>query len=568
MKQLLTLKINLVVMAAYVVMLMIPELLVLEDLHWWTPYISVPFNLLVYTMLSWVCCTLFAMTGRKANAIAHIALHALVACYVLSDIFLYVFFCRHWDVYTVQFLRETNGREASEFVNNFVFSFRTLLMVVLAAGFFGLEWWLSRKVKLISAWPKRWMFRIAWSACLAMVAVHAAYFSPNVDRNYKFAQKYPSPIKFNDLWQTMQSILMYKQQEQDYERCATSLANYKEQPVCRDSTADFVLIIGESFNRHMSNLYDGRWNTNPRLKARQKQGRLFLFDDVTATSNGTSVVFRYLLSMNSRRDRKAWHDGPMLPLIMRRCGWNVTFYGNQFVVSDQLDENDAAMGFLNIPSVAKALFDNRNHCTSRYDLGLVADYAAQRKQLETKQRNFVIFHLYGQHMPAKERYPKKFAKFTPNNINRPELNNAQRNDVAHYLNATLYNDMVVDSIIRMFDNRNAVVMYLSDHGEEVHNFRNQYGRTDINKACRESYGPQFDIPFMIYLTPKYAKEHPELAARLKAARQRRFSNDDTPQVICDILGVQSAYVRKQHSLINDSYIAPLHRLITKDKYYD
>lgn len=73
---------------------------------------------------------------------------------------------------------------------------------------------------------------------------------------------------------------------------------------------------------------------------------------------------------------------------------------------------------------------------------------------------------------------------------------------------------------------------------------------------------------MIYLTPKYAKEHPELAARLEAARQRRFSNDDTPQVICDILGVQSVYVRKQHSLINDSYIAPRHRLITKDKYYD
>ena len=43
-----------------------------------------------------------------------------------------------------------------------------------------------------------------------------------------------------------------------------------------------------------------------------------------------------------------------------------------------------------------------------------------------------------------------------------------------------------------------------------------------NFDIRESYGPQFDIPFMIYLTPKYAKEHPELAARLKAARQRRF----------------------------------------------
>ena len=64
MKQLLTLKINVVVMATYVVMLMIPELLVLEDLHWWVPYLSVPFNLVVYTVLSWFCCTLFALMGR------------------------------------------------------------------------------------------------------------------------------------------------------------------------------------------------------------------------------------------------------------------------------------------------------------------------------------------------------------------------------------------------------------------------------------------------------------------------------------------------------------------------
>ena len=86
MKQLLTLKINVVVM------LMIPELLVLEDLHWWVPYLSVPFNLVVYTVLSWFCCTLFALMGRKANVIAHVALHAVVAFYVLSDIFLFVFF--------------------------------------------------------------------------------------------------------------------------------------------------------------------------------------------------------------------------------------------------------------------------------------------------------------------------------------------------------------------------------------------------------------------------------------------------------------------------------------------
>ena len=33
------------------------------------------------------------------------------------------------------------------------------------------------------------------------------------------------------------------------------------------------------------------------------------------------------------------------------------------------------------------------------------------------------------------------------------------------------------SIIRIFDHRNAVVIYFSDHGEEVHNFREQTCRT-------------------------------------------------------------------------------------------
>ena len=49
--------------------------------------------------------------------------------------------------------------------------------------------------------------------------------------------------------------------------------------------------------------------------------------------------------------------------------------------------------------------------------------------------------------------------------------------MAHYLNAIRYNDLVVDRIIRLFDHRNAVVIYFSDHGEEVHNFREQTCRT-------------------------------------------------------------------------------------------
>ena len=79
-----------------------------------------------------------------------------------------------------------------------------------------------------------------------------------------------------------------------------------------------------------------------------------------------------------------------------------------------------------------------------------------------------------------ERCPKEFVKFDRRDVkSHLSLSDEQRSVVADYLNATFYNDFIVDSIIRMFSDRNAIVIYFSDHGEEVYNFRMQQGRTDI-----------------------------------------------------------------------------------------
>ena len=40
--------------------------------------------------------------------------------------------------------------------------------------------------------------------------------------------------------------------------------------------------------------------------------------------------------------------------------------------------------------------------------------------------------------------------------------------MAHYDNATRWNDEVVDRILSNFANEDAVVVYFSDHGEEVY----------------------------------------------------------------------------------------------------
>lgn len=235
------------------------------------------------------------------------------------------------------------------------------------------------------------------------------------------------------------------------------------------------------------------------------------------------------------------------------------------------------MGFVNHPGIEPYIFDHRNNQKFAYDLELVNDFARQRQTLERPNRNFCIFHLFGQHTYCRDRYPEGFSRFKAEDVEkhyamRPDsketLNKAQREEVAAYLNATAYNDMVVDSIIRLFDHRNAIVIYLSDHGEEVHNFRRQYSRTDLATDVAEALPCQLDIPLLVYLTPRYRALHPDVCRRLAAATDRRFMSDDLPQMIFDILGVSSRYFKPQRSVIYDHYQAPRHRILQNGRRYD
>ena len=561
-------KFNPVVMITYVVMMMISEFLVLNTSRWWDPLVSIPFNIIIYTALAWLLCAVASLAGGRWAKCIHIVCHALVFAFTVSNLFLFAFFHRHWDAFAIQFVKETTWREASEFAKGFIFTGKIWLFLVPSVMLFALEYVLARRVACIPLLPKRKAWRIAVACVFVLLGSNLYFFSPDYERNFDELGKYHSPIRRNNIWAFYQSVLQYRCFQHEYDCCAEVLKRYREHVTCDEPEADFVLIIGESFNRHYSNLYDGKWNTNPRLKKLLGTGRMFVFSNVIASDNGTSQNFKYLFSMRSVADRGSWCKVPLLPTVLHRCGYNVVYYGNQFVVNDVLGEFDGRLGFLNHPYIAAHLFDGRNTKTHPYDMGIVDDYAADRSTLEHKAKNFCIFHLYGQHMKAETRYPSDFNKFRADNVGCNDKTRQQREDIAHYLNATLYNDYVVSSIISLFERRNAVVLYLSDHGEEIHDFRNQYGRTDLSTDDPKALHPQLDIPFLIYLTPSYAKSHPQMAEKISRAVNKPFMSDDLPQVICDILGVKSHFVVEEKSVISPKYNAPQHRVLQCGRSYD
>ena len=51
---------------------------------------------------------------------------------------------------------------------------------------------------------------------------------------------------------------------------------------------------------------------------------------------------------------------------------------------------------------------------------------------------------------------------------RADLNEQRRSILADYDNAVLYNDSIVYQIVKRFENKDAIVIYMPDHGEECY----------------------------------------------------------------------------------------------------
>ena len=128
--------------------------------------------------------------------------------------------------------------------------------------------------------------------------------------------------------------------------------------------------------------------------------------------------------------------------------------------------------------------------------------------------------------------------------------------IAHYDNCTLYNDYVLDRIISIFRDRCSVLVYLSDHGEDVYDTGDNLGR---RVDSRQSY----EIPFMVWCSDKYAAKHPANIKQLQSATARPAMLDNVCQLLFHLSGLQTPFYHQQRDILSPDYACPK-RLINKN----
>ena len=344
---------------------------------------------------------------------------------------------------------------------------------------------------------------------------------------------------------------------------------------CTFRSQHIVFVIGESYNKHHSQLYGYPHETTPRQIELRRKSNLIPFTDVIAPYNLTSFVFKNTFSLHAVGDKGDWCDAPLFPELFRKAGYRVSFITNQFLPQAKEAVYDFSGGFfLNNPILSKAQFDVRNTQLYKYDAGVLRDYdqiVMKDREQHPDAPRLTILHLKGQHTNYHDRFPPKRKHFKETDYKEewPEMSKRCRMLLADYDNATLYNDSIMSEVVKRFEDEDAIIIYMSDHGEEAFGDglelfgRNHSAAIDFRLAHEE-----YEIPFWIWYSKKYAKKHPDIVRQISLAAHRPFMTDNISQVLVYLAGIQTPFYRDDYNVLSDEYNAERKRIIKGTVDYD
>ena len=537
----------------------------------------------------YLLCAVLALLPQKIRKWIRLLLAILLYIVALIDMFCYVRFESTLTPTMLMLFFETTGQETKEFLNSYVgwdlLTSKTGWIILIAFlhilwSIFSL-WWKRHNQKMglrLSPSVVLYSQSIMGVVALGLFVYCATECFPNKQAMGRLMSKSNLGEVEHELTTKGCANLYLPIHRMVFSLYANRLASQQitqlmaatekvQVDSCSFRSPQIVLIIGESFNKYRSQLYGYDKPTTPRQLKRMQDSTLIAFTDVVAPWNLTSFVFKHVFSLHAIGDEGDWCDVPMFPEVFRKAGYHVTFITNQFLPKAGEAVYDFSGGFfLNHPQLSEQLFDTRNSRLHRYDEGVLQDYDALK---EHDAHQLTIFHLMGQHVDYRGRFPVKTRrKFTPADYPDKKLAPKRLQINADYDNAVLYNDSIVDEIIRRFEHQNAIVIYMPDHGEECFNSMDYFGRNHSATIDYRLAREEFEIPFWIWASEKYRQTHPYGWEAVKRYCHRPYMTDLLPHTLMFLGGIHTKDYRKEYDVLNSAYNEKRPRLLKNQVDYN
>ena len=502
-------------------------------------------------LMAWACCFIRWRIVRGVIYMAAVSLFAI-------NIFLTLNFDTMISPWILLLIHETNSNESSEFLSTYALSTPSIVtygLTLLSVGLIVIGEKMSRSITIkrprLTLFPFiLWLAVGVWQAVLVIMMFFASTQSQ--------LQAWYEGKAFYCIENTPANLLysFYHLHLTNHENDAAWEASEKvfQSTVTRDEkdTLDVILIIGESYNKYHASIYGYYLDTTPTMREQQKRGNLFVFQDAISPYNMTTLAVKNMLSTNSISLHQSWEEHPLVMTIFRKAGFDVAMWDNQKSENNVLFHDFSNNSLLYGKKMVESTYHHLNNAPFDYDLQLVdTALTVKRKPGST----LTVFHLMGQHTAPIWRYPEndENAIYTADSIQRNDLNDYQRQYIAEYDNATRYNDHVIGSIIQYYRQRNAVILYLSDHGDEVYDYRDVVGRTHEPVKQKQALKYQYEIPMVLWCSDQFIQRHPNTMQNIRRAILRPFSSDNVPQLLMGLSNIHSSFYEPKKDVLSNQY---------------
>lgn len=318
-----------------------------------------------------------------------------------------------------------------------------------------------------------------------------------------------------------------------------------------DEEEIYVLIIGET--ARFANFHINGYNrdTTPNLDTIKN---LLSFTDVYATANLTSISVPMLITRATPQDRSPQNKEKTILDAFKEAGYYTAWFANQ----------NSEYPFINRLRKNVNLFKANQfdvNIRGYYDEEVIPKFETVLKKKEKKK--FIVIHSLGSHFRYTNRYPKEFEKFSPVmaefGYNDYNLKN-KKEIVNSYDNSIYYTDFFLSQIIESLKqtNKKAVLLYVSDHGENLYDDDKTIGH-GTSKPTKYEY----HIPYFIWYSKQYEERNNQKTEQLKKHLDSPSSSTVTFHTLLNLANISFADSNESQnqSLASEKYQIPEERVM-------
>lgn len=455
-----------------------------------------------------------------------VAVSVLLTLLIAMEFFLMTEFSIFCGQDVIDILYETNGDESSEFLATYMSFGKIVLYVIGMVTVWALSFLLAKYIvqRRYAVYAER---LLAGGGVIVMAVCGIGFIKY---RNGMSIPQYSSPTRI--LYSMYVADRRAETNRELCGECASYIQTAGEKS--RNRGLNVILVIGESHSYYHTPAYGYGINTFP-LVGSIADSTLVWYDDIVTVSDHTQGAMDAIFPMNIP-------EGPtvLFPAVFKALGYKTAMYDNQYLAGN-------GISILSDGGISDLLYDVRNK-TRVPDLELVRNGIAP-----DSANTMVIYHLMGSHYKYEERYPRdKFSVFGPDDY--PGHGRDEAEILAHYDNSLRYTDYVLKSVMDKYADKNSVMVYISDHGEEVFDIDGYMGHGNAYSRSRPEY--QIRVPMFIWMSEGYMASYPDKRDAIRRNSGNPGLTSGIGHLLLDIANEAESRYRPQRSIVHGSYEKP------------